>query len=234
MPTSWVYLVALAIPLGGMVYLWLRHRSFHARVSGLASELEQRTTELAEAHQTLNRLAGLDAVTSLANHSAFQEFLRGEWRRALREASSISVLMIDIDRFSEYNDRFGHQTGDECLVKIGRKIKEYVRRPGDLVARYGGEEFAVVMSRTDQQGAFRVAHRICAGIEGLALEHPESNVSPCVTVSVGVATSTPAVDSNWEELSLVTEATAALMRAKKLGRNRVSTVEAEQPVPGER
>ena len=234
MPTSWVYLVALAIPLGGMVYLWLRHRSFHARVSGLASELEQRTTELAEAQQTLNRLAGLDAVTSLANHSAFQEFLRGEWRRALREASSISVLMIDIDRFSEYNDRFGHQTGDECLVKIGRKIKENVRRPGDLVARYGGEEFAVVMSRTDQQGAFRVAHQICAGIESLALENPESDVSPCVTVSVGVATSTPAVDSSWEELALVTEATAALGRAKKSGRNRVGTAEAEQPVPGER
>ena len=233
MPTSWVYLVALAIPLGGMVYLWLRHRSFHARVSGLASELEQRTTELAEAHQTLNRLAGLDAVTSLANHSAFQEFLRGEWRRALREASSISVLMIDIDRFSEYNDRFGHQTGDECLVKIGRKIKENVRRPGDLVARYGGEEFAVVMSRTDQQGAFRVAHQICAGIEGLALENPESDVSPCVTVSVGVATSTPAVDSSWEELALVTEATAALGHAKKSGRNRVSTAEAEQLAPGE-
>ena len=214
-------------------YLWLRHRSFHARVSGLASELEQRTTELAEAQQTLNRLAGLDAVTSLANHSAFQEFLRGEWRRALREASSISVLMIDINRFSEYNDRFGHQTGDECLVKIGRKIKEYVRRPGDLVARYGGEEFAVVMSRTDQQGAFRVAHQICAGIESLALENPESDVSQCVTVSVGVATSTPAVDSSWEELALVTEATVALGRAKKSGRNRVITAEAEQPAPGD-
>ena len=139
MPPSWVYFVALATPLGGMVYLWLRHRSLHARVSGLANELEQRTIELQAVHQTLGRLAGLDAVTSLANHSAFQEFLRGEWRPALREASSISVLMIDIDRFSEYNDRFGHQIGDECLVKIGGKIKDNVRRPGDLVARDGGE-----------------------------------------------------------------------------------------------
>ena len=109
-----------------------------------------------------------------------------------------------------------------------------MRRPGDLAARYSGGEFAVVMSRTDQQGAFRVAHRSCAGIEGLALEHPESDVSPCVTVSVGVATATPAVDSNWEELALVTEATAALARVKKSGRNRVSTAEAEQPALGER
>ena len=86
-----------------------------------------------------------------------------------------------------------------------------------------------MMSRTDQQGAFRVAHQICAGIESLALENPESDVSPCVTVSVGVATSTPAVDSSWEELALVTEATTALGLAKKSGRNRVSTAEVEQP-----
>ena len=131
--------MALAIPLGGMVYPWLRQRTLHARVIMLVSELDQRTTELEEANQTLNRLAGLDTVTSLANHSAFQEFFRDEWRRAIR----------------------------------GR-----------------------AMSRTDQQGAFRVAHRICAGIEGLALEHPKSDGSPCVTASVGVATSTPAVDSS--------------------------------------
>ncbi len=231
MPASWVYFAALAIPLGGMVYLWLRDRRLHADIiSGLTNELEQRTGELEEAHQTLSRLAGVDPVTSLANHSAFQEFLRGEWRRALREASSLSVLMIDIDRFSEYNDLFGHQTGDECLAKVGRKIKQSVRRPGDLAARYGGEEFGVVMSHTDQQGAFRVAYRICASIEGLAIKHPESDVSPYVTVSVGVATSTPAVDSNWEELELVTAAFTALEHAKKSGRNRVRTTEADQPV----
>ena len=140
--------------------------------------------------------------------------------------------MIDIDRFSEYNDRLGHQSGDECLVRIGHTIKEIVRRPGDLVARYGGEEFGVVMSRTDQEGAFRVAHRICAGVEGLAIEHPESDVSPCVTVSIGAATSTPAVDSHWDELGLVAGANGALERAKQSGRNRVSTDESEQPLTG--
>ena len=132
MTSSWGYLVALAIPVGGMVYLWLRQRTLHARVITLASELDQRTTELEEAKQTLNRLAGLDTVTSLANHSAFQEFLRDEWRRALREASSISVLIIDIDRFSEYNDQLGHQLGDECLVEgrwRDRRARAPSRRP---------------------------------------------------------------------------------------------------------
>ena len=133
--------------------------------------------------------------------------------------------MVDIDRFSEYNDRLGHQAGDEYLVKVGNKLKDIVRRPGDLVARFGGEEFAVVISRTDHQGAFRVAHRVCAGIEGLAIEHPESEVSPCVTVSVGVSTSTRAVDSNWEELELVAGANSALEKAKQEGRNRVATVD---------
>lgn len=223
--------MALAVPLGGMIYFWLRQRTLHARVINLANELDQRTTELEEAKQTLNRLAGLDSVTSLANHSAFQEFLRNEWRRALREASSISVLIVDIDRFTEYNDQLGHQLGDECLVKVGGAIAEHARRPGDLVARYGGGQFAIAMSRTDQQGAFRVAHRICAGIEGLALKHPESDVSPRVTVSVGVATSTPAVDSSWEELALVTEASAALGTAQKSGRNRVSTADGQQQAP---
>ena len=234
MVASWMFWLALAIVVGGLVYFWRRHRNLHARLGGLSNELERRTTELDQAQHSLNRLSGLDAVTSLANHSAFQEFLRGEWRRALREASSISVLIIDIDRFSQYNDEFGHQAGDECLERIGRTIKEIVRRPGDLVARYGGEEFGVVMSRTDQEGAFRVAHRICAGVEALSIEHPKSDVSAKMTVSVGVATSTPAVDSNWEELELVAGATEALERAKKSGRNRVSLNESEQPAdPGD-
>ena len=222
---SWLYWVVLALPLAGIGYLWQRERARRTEISGLSTELARRTADLDKAHQTLHRLAGVDALTSLANHSAFQEFLRGEWRRALREASSVSVLMVDIDRFTDYNDRLGHQAGDECLAKIGHTLKEAVRRPGDLAARYGGEEFAIVMSRTDQQGASRVAHRICAAVEALGIEHPESDVSRNVTVSVGVATATPAIDSNWEELQLVASAKVALGKAKHAGRNRVASAD---------
>ena len=96
-----------------------------------------------------------------------------------------------------------------------------MRRPGDLVARYGDEEFALVLSRTDDQGAYRVAHKVCAAVEGLDIEHPDSPVAKRLTVSVGVASATPAVDSNWEELELVAAANRALADAKESGRNKI-------------
>ncbi len=231
MTFTWGYWIALLAPLCGLVYLWMKYRALSATATELSTHLERRNTELLEARQSLSRSAGIDPLTSLANHSAFQEFLQAEWRRALREASCISVMMVDVDRFSEYNDRLGHQTGDECLAKIGRTLKEMLGRQGDLVARYGGGEFAVVMSGTDRQGASRAGHRICAAVENLAMAHPDSDVSSCVTVSVGVCTSTPATDSNWEELELVAGANKALTLAKKQGRNRIDAVEGQPENP---
>ncbi|MEO2194975.1 MAG: diguanylate cyclase [bacterium] len=218
-------------PLCGLVYLWMEYRALSATATELSTHLERRNTELLEARQSLSRSAGIDPLTSLASHSAFQEFLQAEWRRALREASCISVMMVDVDRFSEYNDRLGYQAGDECLAQIGSTLKEMLGRQGDLVARYGGGEFAVVMSRTDRQHASRVGHRICAAVENLAMAHPDSDVSSCVTVSVGVCTSTPATDSNWEELELVAGANKALTLAKKQGRNRIDAVEGQPENP---
>jgi diguanylate cyclase (GGDEF)-like protein len=225
------YWVALLSVLCGLVYLGLRYRALRATAGDLSTALSRRETELLEARESLHRIAAIDPVTSLANHSAFQEFLQAEWRRALREASCISVLLVDIDYFRDYNDRLGHQAGDECLARIGSTLKGVVQRPGDLVARYGGGEFAVVMSRTDPQGASLVAHRICAAVEAVAMKHPESEVSPHVTVSVGVSTSTPAVDSHWEELELVAAANRALTQAKEAGRNQIATIEADPEDP---
>ena len=200
-----------------------REREWRGQLRSAQSQLEERGTQLEEATQTLHRLAGIDSLTKLANHSHFQEFLRNEWRRALREATSLSIVMIDIDHFADYNDRLGHQAGDTALNKIGDVLQSVVRRPGDLVSRYGGEEFGIVLSRTDEQGAFKVAHKLCAAVEGLDIEHPDSPVSKRVTVSVGLAGATPAVDSNWEELELVAAANRALAEAKQSGRNRIVT-----------
>lgn len=205
----------------GAFYHLSREKVHHKMIRNLSGQLQKRTSELEEATQTLHRLAGVDSLTRVANHSHFQEFLRNEWRRALREATTLSVLMVDLDHFSDYNDRLGHQAGDTALAKVGESLKGVVRRPGDLVARYGGEEFALVLSRTDDQGAYRVAHRVCAAVEGLEIEHPDSPVANRLTVSVGIASATPAVDSNWEELELVAAANRALADAKESGRNKI-------------
>ena len=206
-----------------LAVLWQRTlvRTLRARVAELSEQLEGGATALANAETTLKQLTTHDSVTGLPNHGHFQDTLRGEWRRALREASPISVIMIDIDHFTEYNEEFGHQRGDECLTKIGRMLEELINRPGDLVSRYGGEEFGVLLSRTDQQGAFRVAYKVRAAIESLAMPHPRSLTSKSVTVSVGVASATPALDSNWEELELVAAASRAMQEAKNQGRNTV-------------
>ena len=214
----WVVLAAL---VAGLFAYWLRHKGLENRVKALGKVVEQRETELTEADQKLKRLARLDNVTEIPNHSRFQEFLRDEWRRALREASPLSVIMIDFDHLKEYNDELSHQAGDDCLKKVAKALTGTIGRPGDLLARYGGGEFAVVLSRTDTDGAYRVAHKLCAAVEALAITHPRSPVSAHVTVSLGVASATPALDSNWEELELLATAKRALLQAKEAGRNRV-------------
>ena len=220
-----VGVVAIIALAAGTYYHRTKERELRGQLRSLESQFDERGNQLEEATQTLHRLAGIDALTKVANHSHFQEFLRNEWRRALREATSMSIIMIDIDHFSDYNDRLGHQAGDAALTKIGEVLKKIVRRPGDLVARYGGEEFGIVLSRTDDQGAFKVAHKVCAAVEGLDIEHPDSPVSKRITVSVGLAGATPAVDSNWEELELVAAANRALAEAKQSGRNKIVTAD---------
>ena len=216
----WVALAGLA---GGLFGYWFRHKGLENRVNALAKLVEERETELTEADQKLKRLARLDNVTEIPNHSRFQEFLQDEWRRALREASPLSVIVIDFDHLKEYNDELSHQAGDDCLKNVAKALTGPIGRPGDLVARYGGGEFAVVLSRTDTDGAYRVAHKMCAAVEALAIKHPRSSVSAHVTVSLGVASATPALDSNWEELELLATAKRALLQAKEAGRNRVAS-----------
>jgi len=174
--------------------------------------------ELKDANRELKRLSRVDGLTGIANRRAFDERLEKEWNRAVREKTSLSLLLCDIDFFKRFNDRYGHQEGDECLKKIAAELETHAHRPADLAARYGGEEFAVILPGTDEEGAMKVGEEVRASIEALAIAH-EDVVTGTTTISVGCAVMVP---EGAEDVSgLIRRADAALYSAKDLGRNRV-------------
>lgn len=207
-----------------------------ARLSGairLKREMDVRKlreAELAQANLALERLSSLDGLTGIANRRAFDDFLAREWRRCARESRPIAVVLLDVDHFKTYNDRYGHGAGDDCLVQVAKVLETCARRPGDLVARYGGEEFVAVLSGTDLAGARVVAQAVCDGVAAQAIPHEASSAASCVTVSVGVATEYPnsAQGDGTREGArrLVERADQALYLAKADGRNRCRTADA--------
>jgi diguanylate cyclase (GGDEF)-like protein len=177
---------------------------------------------LLKANQELARVSATDGLTQAANRRAFEERLDEEWRRASRDAVPMTLLMIDIDHFKAYNDRYGHQAGDECLKLITRDFRIRLRRPADFLARYGGEEFAIILPDTDLSGALVVAEDLRRRTMALEIAHGASPVAGVVTLSIGVAEAEPAAN-NWSAMDLVAASDRALYRAKRLGRNRVIT-----------
>ncbi|MGV8040202.1 MAG: diguanylate cyclase [Thermoanaerobaculaceae bacterium] len=196
-----------------------RLRYLERRERELEAQVAERTVELAAANRELERLASEDGLTKVANKRMFETFYADEWRRAVRNAAPLSVIMLDVDFFKRYNDRHGHLRGDECLRAVAGVLRERVRRAGDLVARYGGEEFVVVLASARLEGAVQVAEELRAGVEALRLPHGASDVAPHVTISLGVASTVPGIGA--DPASLVAAADAALYRAKAAGRNRV-------------
>jgi diguanylate cyclase (GGDEF)-like protein len=183
------------------------------------ADLLRMAKELEDANRRLQLLSSLDGLTGISNRRSFDEFLEQEWRRALRDGIPISLVMIDIDYFKPYNDRYGHLAGDGCLRRVAGALRDILRRPGDLAARYGGEEFAAVLSGTSADGARHVAEAVRRGVEDLNLPHAGSAVADHVTVSVGLATLVPRPGSLPQEV--VIAADQALYRAKQQGRNRL-------------
>jgi diguanylate cyclase (GGDEF)-like protein/PAS domain S-box-containing protein len=176
-------------------------------------------TQLRHYAKMLEKLSITDALTALANRRRFDGALEREWQRAIHNQSPISLLMIDIDFFKAYNDRYGHPMGDECLRRVASAIAQTVTRPTDLSARYGGEEFACILSDTDMKGAVAVAQRILGAIRSLNLPHLSSTVADHVTVSIGVGTSTPTDGQPYSQL--IEAADRSLYRAKQKGRNQI-------------
>ncbi len=192
-------------------------------VSAALTERDQLQEELAAAYREANGLAGRDHLTGLANRRTFdQEFLR-EWRRAARDRSCLSLVMIDVDHFKSYNDRFGHLAGDECLRTIATVLKNNLYRTTDIAARFGGEEFAIILPASHAEGVLIMARRLRTAIAALSLYHPDS-VFGVVTISAGVSTFCPTQSGSFhdaERLKMVEGADSALYIAKAGGRNRV-------------
>jgi len=191
---------------------------------GLVLMVEERAgAELQEANRKLEELSVTDALTGLSNRRHFDRLLASEWSRAARRGCPFTVLMVDVDNFKRFNDRYGHLTGDECLVRIAGVLKTFTRRSGDVAARYGGEEFAIVYSDMPAEVAVRMAETVRQGVEGLAIPHENSPFGR-VTLSVGVATMAASRDIAAE--AVLRRADEALYEAKASGRNVVRAASA--------
>ncbi len=174
--------------------------------------------ELKRHRDFLDSLASIDGLTGISNRRHFDECLRRELRRAIRARSTLSLIMIDIDHFKEYNDYYGHLAGDDCLKTIAHELVLAPRRPADMVFRYGGEEFVCLLPDTHGAGALELTNRLLGQVRTLAIPHVASE-SQVITLSLGICTVTPTLDSQSEDV--IALADKALYRAKELGRNRV-------------
>ncbi|MDJ0593107.1 MAG: diguanylate cyclase [Pleurocapsa sp. MO_226.B13] len=203
--------------------LKIRHLQMELQAKNARLEKENRDRQDAEAQllrltERLGKLAMLDGLTQIANRLYFDEFLTREWQRGQREQFPLSLIISDVDYFKLYNDCFGHQQGDLCLIKVAQVISKVAKRPADLVARYGGEEFVVVLPRTPAQSALKLADEIRLEVKGLCLEHPQSLVSNYVSLSLGVSSIVP--NFKFTKKQLLVTADRALYQAKKQGRDR--------------
>ncbi len=194
-------------------------RQLHAALAASQQALLRSERELRDANAQLSELSIRDSLTGLHNRRGFDDTLKTEWRRSLRTQRPLALLMIDVDCFKALNDCYGHQRGDECLREIARVLDDQPRRGHDVVARFGGEEFVVLLPGSDARGAMYIAETIRNCVEAQRMEHRDSLVSACVTVSIGVCSRTPRVGQTPADM--IYEADMALYAAKQLGRNRV-------------
>jgi diguanylate cyclase (GGDEF)-like protein len=201
-----------------IILLLVLYKRIHGEGKRLETLVQQRTMEFNELLQIMEGMSLTDQLTNLPNRRNFNMRLTIEWRIAIREMQELSFLMIDIDYFKIYNDRYGHQHGDEVLRLIASGIQQTLKRPGDFAARWGGEEFAVLLPNTDSEGALNIAESIRKNIEKMDIPLANGEVTK-VTVSIGVNTQAPARESSLETFIYIAD--KELYKAKEMGRNRV-------------
>ncbi|WP_144424028.1 GGDEF domain-containing protein [Herbaspirillum hiltneri] len=185
------------------------------------TERKKNEARLAELQKELEALSYRDGLTNVANRRMFDSALEVEWANAVRNRTPLSLFMIDIDYFKQYNDHYGHVEGDKALQLVANTLRAQMRRPTDICARYGGEEFVMLIPGFTEEQAERFAERLRTSVNDLAIAHAKSSVQEHMTISVGVCTMTP--DQGSEGKTLLRIADSALYRAKKHGRNRIQS-----------
>jgi diguanylate cyclase (GGDEF)-like protein len=173
----------------------------------------------------LQEMVSHDGLTGIQNRRTFDQHIQRVWQQAVRASERLTVLLIDIDCFKEYNDRYGHQAGDRCLRAVATSLSQCARRPLDFVARYGGEEFAIVLYETSREYVAEVLNQIQRAVADLNIPHESSRVASRLTVSIGAAFVLPGANRTYE--GLIQLADEALYSAKEQGKNRVVIMEAE-------
>ncbi|ARS25815.1 sensor domain-containing diguanylate cyclase [Sphingomonas sp. KC8] len=190
------------------------------------SERKRTEERVLELQKKLEILSYTDSLTGIANRRSFDTRLENEWKNARRSEQPLSLLVIDVDYFKQYNDFYGHTEGDACLVQIAQALHGLAKRPRDLAARLGGEEFALLLPETDAEGAQRSAQLCADAIATLRLPHERSEVSSIITVSLGVGTITVGGEGRPQEF--VEAVDHLLYAAKRNGRNRFEWARMQQ------
>lgn len=188
----------------------------------LAEEIKVRKNaqmELEKINEKLLKLSEIDGLTGIPNRRRFDEFFSLEWSKSEEYSNYLSLLIVDIDCFKEYNDHYGHLAGDEVIRKIATLLQNSLKRCTDFVARYGGDEFIVVLPSTNAEGALCVAKRMKKAIESLKIEHNYSSVEKYITITIGVSSIIP--KSNIDKVTLIHTSDKALYEAKGKGRNTI-------------
>ncbi len=179
----------------------------------------QKERRIREQNMELAHMANTDYLTNLYNKRYAYAALRMEWNRSLRSEKPLSLIILDIDCFKDYNDAYGHIQGDQCLKEVADVVRRSARRKTDQVCRFGGEELLVILPYTSGVDAYAIAEKIRKDVAEAAIPHQNSVVAPVVTVSAGVASMV--ADRNTDFETLLERTDRALYRAKHNGRNMV-------------
>ena len=195
---------------------------FSATVKQLREEINHSNLlreQLEVANKAAEELARRDGLTGIPNRRRMDEYLTSEWQRAVRDKTPLSIILIDIDHFKNFNDTYGHQAGDEALIRVAGCLKGQTHRPADMVARYGGEEFLIVLPDTPLDGAYSLAEKMRRAVADLHIENRGAATAGVLSISCGLS----CIDSSGDNIldRLIQAADQALYEAKQGGRNRV-------------